>query len=136
MIFFKCSSVQSTRKEDDLLIPTKGECKLEIIDSVGTLEVKIKKIKYPFSKTNLIAGDCEPDKTIIMHKVSISLISDFVSKFKFKIYERNYLLKDEEMSPSQSIFFLAQWILSLSKDMTTMISKWIAIDYLKKFKEI
>jgi hypothetical protein len=44
----------------------KGECKLDIIDSVGTLVIKIKKLK-----TNLIADDSETDETIIMHKVSI-----------------------------------------------------------------
>jgi hypothetical protein len=37
-----------------------------IIDSVGTLVIKIKILK-----TNLIADDSETDETIIMHKVSV-----------------------------------------------------------------
>jgi hypothetical protein len=66
MFFSKCSSIFSSRIEDDLLILRKGECKLDIIDSVGTLVIKIKKLK-----TNLIEDDSETDETIIMHKVSV-----------------------------------------------------------------
>ncbi len=109
MSFLKCSRVQSTIKADDLIIPIKGECKLEISESVGTLFIKIHKIKYPFTKKDQIdalANTFEVDEKIIIHKVSFYpiLTFQFISILKIQIYERNSVFKDEDMSVTINLY--------------------------------
>jgi hypothetical protein len=59
--FKKCLKIESTFIEDKLIIPRKGECKIEIKDGCGELILRFKKdLKYFDSVDELI---------LIHHKV-------------------------------------------------------------------